>query len=291
MGPDIDVVVKPEDEGLRITLPATREKNYPIVVMPALTLTGDFEITGAYELLAADRPTKGYGVGVNLTIATNEARDRFAKVSRILRAQEGSVYLTEFWKHDPKVYKASSVPSEVKAGQLRLVRAGATVRFLVADAPGNDFRVLAERDFGTEDVPRVGFTVADSGSPGNAVDARLVDLRIRFQNVAAVGVATKAPNADVAVPSADRGWLMAALLIGAAIVVFIGVGAGAAFFLWRRRPAGQTPVVSPLAGTEVASAKVTVACTSCGKKLRAKGEWAGRKVKCPQCGKAVAIPQ
>jgi DNA-directed RNA polymerase subunit RPC12/RpoP len=290
IGPDIDTVVKPEDLGLRITLPKTRAVNQPIAVMPTFSLTGDFEITGTYELLSADQPAKGYGVGVNLSIATNEAWDRFGKVSRLLRAQEGSVYWTEFWRHDPpKDYKVSSVPSDAKAGQLRLVRAGATVRFLVADGRGNEFRELAQRDFGAEDVAQVRFAVSDSG-PGNAIDVRLVDLRIRSRIVPGAGVVAGVPGAAGLEKRADRGWLMAALLIGVAIVVFVSLAGAAAFFLRKRRPAVQAPAGNQPAATDAASAIVVVVCAGCGTELKAKAEWAGKKIKCPQCGKAVAIP-
>jgi DNA-directed RNA polymerase subunit RPC12/RpoP len=36
---------------------------------------------------------------------------------------------------------------------------------------------------------------------------------------------------------------------------------------------------------------VKFACGECGKKLEVKLELAGRKVKCPGCGKAVLVPR
>jgi phage FluMu protein Com len=83
---------------------------------------------------------------------------------------------------------------------------------------------------------------------------------------------------------------VAALLIGAAIIVFVSGAAAAAIFLWRRRRAVQAPSGNQPAATEAASPIVAIACAGCGKQLKAKAELAGKKVKCPQCGKAVAIP-
>lgn len=36
---------------------------------------------------------------------------------------------------------------------------------------------------------------------------------------------------------------------------------------------------------------ISVSCESCGKQLKVKDEAAGKRVKCPDCGKAVQIPQ
>jgi predicted RNA-binding Zn-ribbon protein involved in translation (DUF1610 family) len=291
IGPDIDAVTKQEDLGLRITLPKDRAVHYPVQVMTLFSLVGDFEVTGSFELLYADQPDKGYGVGVSLSLQTNEARDKFAKVAREKLVKGGSVYVTEYWRKDPpKDYKTFSVKSETRAGQLRLVRIGSKMHFLVADGPGNDFREIKQQEFGTDDIADVRFVVADSGSPGNAVDARLVDLKIRASKFSPDPVAAGGPATDGPVKSADRGWLMAALLIGAAIIVFVSGAAAAAVFLRRRRPAVQAPAANQPAATEAAAAIVAVACAGCGKKLKAKAEWAGRTVKCPQCGKAVAIP-
>jgi phage FluMu protein Com len=291
IGPDVDAVTKQEDLGLRITLPKDRAVNGGVAVMTLFSLAGDFEVTGSYELLSADQPAKGYGVGVSLNLETNEARDKFAKVARAMRVKDGSVYVTEYWRNEPpKDYKTFSVKTEARAGKLRLVRAGSKICFLVADGAGNDFREIKQQEFGTDDIADVRFVVADSGSPGNAVDARLIDLKIRASKLSPDPVAAGGPAADGPVKSADRGWLVAALLIGAAIIVFVSGAAAAAIFLWRRRRAVQAPSGNQPAATEAASPIVAIACAGCGKQLKAKAELAGKKVKCPQCGKAVAIP-
>ena len=36
---------------------------------------------------------------------------------------------------------------------------------------------------------------------------------------------------------------------------------------------------------------IIVTCSQCGRRLEAKEEWGGRRVKCPECGEAVTIPQ
>src|SRR5882724_5767107 len=117
VGPDAGAVAERENLGMRITLAPTRAVNHPVGIKTMFSLSGDFEITAAYELLAADRPKDGYGVGVALNIATDEERTKFAKVARAMLPKAGSVYATEYWNREIKAYKASSVPTEVKSGQ------------------------------------------------------------------------------------------------------------------------------------------------------------------------------
>src|SRR4051794_8932466 len=69
VGPDVEEAITAEEEGLRITLGATRKGHWPVEVTTDFPLSGDFEVTGTYELLSARRPTKGYGVGVHMNVA------------------------------------------------------------------------------------------------------------------------------------------------------------------------------------------------------------------------------
>ena len=137
--PDVDDAAKLEDDGLRITLPPAREKHWPIEVQANFVLTGDFEITGTYELLSAARPTKGYGVGVAINIATNNARDKFAKISRLMR--EGRKRPFGRILAQPA---AESVPGPVdpdrSEGRTTPIGAqGASLRYLVSDAQDRNF--------------------------------------------------------------------------------------------------------------------------------------------------------
>jgi hypothetical protein len=301
-GPDVDTVANPEEKGFRIVLPATREKNWPIEATTTFTVSGDFEITGTYELLSASKPTQGYGVGVSLNIATNDARDKFAKVGRAMRPKEGSVYVTEYWNREPpKDYKVSSVGTEAKAGQLRLMRDGAILHFLVADGPGGEFREIKRREFGIEDIAHVRFVVADSGHPGNSVDARLVDLKIRARRMnpdpSTDPAPAPAPASAAVPPEADREpasyiWLVVA--IGLAAVLLIAASVGVLFLLLRRRRVEAAPpratVEAPADPAPAMSAMIAFACPGCGKNLKVKAQLAGKKVKCPGCGKPAAAP-
>jgi hypothetical protein len=292
VGPDADEVARPEAEGLRITLPATRPVNQPVEVVATFTVSGDFEITGTFELLSADHPTKGYGVGVSLNVADSDARNDFVKVARAKLVQAGSVFHSESWSGGPgNNYRKRTKPTEARLGQLRLVRKGAGIRYQAAEGLGGDFQEIDAQDqFGTEDMAHVHFVVADSGTPGNAVDARLVDLRIRAANLIpdpTAGAAPAVAAAGPARPSGSRGWLVGAGIL--ALVVLASVAAGLAV---RRRPRKvPVPAAGPdMAKPQAAAPAVSVQCPGCGKALKARPELAGKRVKCPQCGKAVQVP-
>jgi hypothetical protein len=239
-GFDPDNEIKPEKEGLRIKLPAERGQHLLAEVNADFPLTGDFEFTATYEILSAQPPLKGYGVGVNLTISTVADPKKFGKLCRVMRPKEGNVYLAETWpKYQQRVKK-----SAVLAGQLRLARIGAALHFLVSDGAGHDFEeIWTVRDYGVDDIGYAGFQVSDSGEPGNPTDARLIDLRVRLGKIDLDKLASAAPLAAPAPPPSEPApapavelprWLIAlAVCIGS--IFFVVVLALVILFLMRSR--------------------------------------------------------
>ncbi len=275
IGTEADAVTRSEEEGFRITLAASRKTKQPVGVVPEFPLVGDFEITATYELLAAAQPTRGIGMAVALNVASNNPY-KFAKLGRFVRVKEGNVYLAEtFLKNSPADSRVSSEATEAKRGQLRLIRQGSTLSFLVADGAGADFRQILRAPFGTDDVTIVRFIVNNNDSPA-AVDARLVDLRIRSSSGSGGPTAAAGSRPDLRL----RGWLLGALLLGMVLIVSVLGG-----WLYRQ------PRRSPELGTETqeahpaAAASISFACSTCGKSLKARTELAGKKIKCPGCGK------
>jgi DNA-directed RNA polymerase subunit RPC12/RpoP len=53
----------------------------------------------------------------------------------------------------------------------------------------------------------------------------------------------------------------------------------------------MTLVPSEAANDAAVRAPVSFACAACGKKLKAKVELAGKKVRCSQCNQAVQVPK
>jgi hypothetical protein len=295
-GPDLKAVTKSEAAGLRITLPKTRKAHFPVEIAPTFDITGDFEITGTYELLAADMPADGYGVGVALNIATTNDLQKFLKISRVMRPDDKSVYMAEYWKKGADDWSGPQLATEVRSGQLRLVREGSRSRCQVSEGPGKEFMTIFEKeDFGTEAIQYLRFQVTDGLKPGYAVDARLVDLRVRYDIVASAKVANAvAPAPDA--PSDDgrkadsRDRLALKVVVGIAVALLFTIALGWFVRVRRRRGAQNAPESDVIPIEPAAAIPVIVACTGCSKKLRIKPSLAGKKVKCPKCGQAVHIP-
>ncbi len=287
-GPDADKVIKREENGLRITLPATRRSNAPVGVVANFAVAGNFEITGTYEFLSADRPPDGNGVGVALNVATDDNLTKFGKVSRFLRPDQGDVYQTEFWiKGQPDSGQHTFTPTTARAGQLRFVRKGSTLHFLVAEGPENKFEEINRREFTREDLQLVRFVVNNSGSPAG-VDVRLIDLRIHS------GLAS--PSSILSKP---KRWILAVVALGFILVLLCALG-----LLLQVRRRDRTVPSPDVPGTgeegeeepgpadpEAVAPLIAFPCPGCGKNLRARTALAGKKIKCPGCRQGVLIPE
>jgi hypothetical protein len=283
--------LKAENEGLRITLAAERGQHYLSEVFTTFPLTGDFEFTATFQILSAQPPVKGYGVGVNLTISTTTEPKKFGKLCRVLRAEEGSVYLAESWPP----YQKRARKAEAMAGQLRLARVGAALYLLAAVDAGQEFQQIWEvADYGRDEIGYAGFQVSDSGEPGNPVQARLIDLRLRLGGIERDRLTAPA-SLPVPTPADDReqggelpGWPLVTLFAGAGIAVLLAVVLVIVMRL-RRRSAMQSTAPSDVGTHKEPTNAIAVTCPACGTKLKAKPESVGKKAKCPHCGEVVLL--
>src|SRR5262249_31275613 len=103
-------VTRPEDGGLRVTLPSDW-KGPGVWVRPHVLIQGDFDVTARYELLAAGHPVKGGGAGVVLAAVSSGSR-KMAKLCRLVRPLERDCYLADITDHAAKKVSARTVPSQ-----------------------------------------------------------------------------------------------------------------------------------------------------------------------------------
>jgi predicted RNA-binding Zn-ribbon protein involved in translation (DUF1610 family) len=193
--------------------------------------------------------------------------------------------MAEYWTKGADDWKGPQMPTDVQSGQLRLVREGAKASCQVSDGPGKPFATIFEKDdFSTDDIVHLRFHVTDGQKPGYAVDARLVDLRVRYGRRAAepdAKVQAKNPVQPPERPAAKNNWLAMTLgLCLATTLVFASVVA-LLLYVFRR---------SPFQGAAPALEQVAFVCAGCGKSLKTKAVSAGKKLKCPQCGTTGVVP-
>ncbi len=290
LGPDLKTVTKSEEAGFRVTLPKTRKVHQPVEIAATFVIKRDFEITGSYELLAADMPVSGYGVGVCLNISTTNDLKKYLKISRVLRADFRSVFMAEYWTKGADDWAGPQVDTEVKGGQLRLVRAGSRALCEVSEGPGKEFRTIFDKeDFGTEDMAYLRFQVTDGLKPGGALDARLLDLRIRHDYVGPARVAR--PVAPASDGPENRGSGTLALVLAVSLMItLIAIALVSYLHISRRHDARNAQRPDVMSTAPAAAHAAIFACTACGKKLRIKDTSAGKKVKCPKCGQAILAP-
>jgi ribosomal protein S27E len=301
--PEIDVHGKPEGdfikeekEGFRVTLPKTWVHKWGGVGCQAnIVLAGDFEATGAFEILDQEEPVKGFGVGASLRVQIGQPTPKGAAFARVLRKGGNQIL---FWDHGPLAngkFNGNGAKCTAKVLRLRQKRTGTTLHYQWAPGlAGDNFEEIhAEKDFGPDDIAYVRMNAMTGQEPCN-VDVRFLDLRIRYGGLVDAAVAGKdvvpvaQPNNAVNPPAnAPQGisWLLLTSLLGVGVLVLLTSAIGIVLWLKRRTPA---TAAEP---TESEPAFIEFRCTGCGKNLKAKAASAGKKIKCAKCGQAMLIPE
>jgi hypothetical protein len=179
IGANPDIVFKPEEAGLRITIPANQRQNTREGLELTTPIKGDFEIIVGYEVLSAGRPTTGYGVGFEFYIYTNTPTREGLGVYRVRRVKQGDVYMISRSKTEngKGQYKHQFVETSARTGRLRLTRSGTEVRSWAAEGGSSRFVELCQHELGAEDVTTVWLT-AYVGHTLHGADVRIVDLKI-----------------------------------------------------------------------------------------------------------------
>ena len=175
--------IKPEPEGLRITVPVNEWHDPRAGIDPTFRVVGNFEITASFELLQTGDQPKGGAAGAVLQILKDSPASypKQAGVSRVVHPKKGNVFVA--WL-SPASEGAQPVrrffPSDVKTGQLRLVRTGSHVSWQIAVGPTGHFEEILHEEFGPQAVKIRLFADPGKGPTGaGAVDLRFLDLRIR----------------------------------------------------------------------------------------------------------------
>src|SRR4051794_16626511 len=176
-GPDAKDYIHIGPLGMRIDLPAKRDKYAPTGIETRFPFRGDFEVTVRYEILAGDEPQKQYGSALNLYLRTSADRWQDATFGRAKKPRFGEVYVMSHIGDRQRPPKADRKPADTNKGALRLARTGNEIRFLVADQDG-PFRELWLQDFSNDDVGIVRVS-ANPGQEALALQVNLLDLRIR----------------------------------------------------------------------------------------------------------------
>jgi len=236
--PEGNKIIRPENEGLRISIPESYIHPYGgIGAMTTFGVKGDFEITATYEILQADKPTTGFGVGLSLRVHKQEPSKEVANIARLVRAKGQQIVLCnrslELPGKKPQ-YPEFRTPCTDKIGRLRLKRVGTALTYSHANgAIGEKFDEIHTLEFGADQIRRVDLVGMTGRQPCN-MDARFLDLRIQDESVQALdqpqtGQAKTDPESD----TVPRGWRTVAGLAVLA-TIFLLIAAAPAWWLFTR---------------------------------------------------------
>jgi hypothetical protein len=178
IGKDASKYVKFEPEGLRVTLPAGAMAWQPTGVATAFRVTGDFDVSVRYEVLAepepADSGAPAVGTRISLTanvggINVNDASIRrkvapFA-AAHILGYTSADKLTDYFFEHT------------AKTGRFRLIRTGDKIAYYLSEGADKDFKFLTKHPFSSADLLEIQVSAQTSG-PNAVLDVRFTDFQI-----------------------------------------------------------------------------------------------------------------
>jgi hypothetical protein len=305
VGRNADECVRFEPDGLRIRLPRGHTRESPTGVGTKVPFHGDFEVTVSFEILEEPDPAETGpkpGTRFSLGVELDTPQRNVASMSRGIGPGAGPQFIPWMTVWDPgsakNAYRDDAFPAQGKGGRLRLERTGSMLAYYASEGLSNEFTLIQRYPFGADDVRQVRAVGLLSG-PNASLDVRVTDLRIRAQSAPeppasqppASQPPASQPPASQPPASGSRGWVAAAMLL-VLITILCGVGLWLYLRQWRLAdkappgPAGPDNQSPPGAPPTVA-----VACPGCGKKLKVRAALAGKKVKCPQCGQAILVPE
>jgi hypothetical protein len=140
-----------------------------------IELRGDFEATATFEILRAEAPDKGYGVGVTMGV------DERARVGRYVKPKGAQVVAWDFWPvvDGARRMQSGERPCDAREVRLRLKRTGAVVHFQWSpESEGEEFQEIHNIDYGNVDTKVFTFLAESAGEPF-ALDVRVMELQVR----------------------------------------------------------------------------------------------------------------
>jgi Protein of unknown function (DUF1583) len=148
-------------------------------------LRGDFEVTATYEVRGATRPKArtGPGIGPELCLRSVAGWGNCASMAwSLTESRDFPIVVGGFARTADGAGRrfGGSERAAARSGVFRIVRSGATARFLASAGEDRDFHEVYAGEFGTDDVDLVRITAIFEGSDG-PLDVVWKELSIRAE--------------------------------------------------------------------------------------------------------------
>lgn len=230
-GPNARKQVKEGPQGLHIVLPAEVPKQQATGLVFQHPPKGDFEITTTFELVKADPPKSGYGVGAQLYIVMESPNKEAITLGRYSRTKEGHqlVFSRITGPMGKRKVTSKLFSAEALTGQLRLVRVGSEVTALVAREGEKEFQELHRFELG--EAPLI--MVRVGADPGTVTADSPFEIRIKDFSVVGTDITRPIPPApEAAEGPSPRKLLLYGVAGGSALLLLLG---GLTAWLFSRR--------------------------------------------------------
>jgi hypothetical protein len=209
-------------------LPKDRKRLGQVGVFTTFPVKGDFEITAAYEILHADQPNEGWGVGATLYVYVDEPTKNAVGIYRLNRPKGVQ---TIHWDcvvtpaDGPRDYHSDRIACDANLFRLRMIRKERTLTsYWAPGLEGDDFREIGTKEFVSDDLRTVALNTTTGSKPFD-LDARFLDLRIR-SSIKSLSEPDLARSTGARVGQRWRLWL---------VLLLLGVTLVAAGINWRLR--------------------------------------------------------
>jgi serine/threonine protein kinase len=221
-GGHAEELVHAEPLGLRIKMPPGMGKPEGVGIKPRFKIRGDFDLSATFEILQADKPTEGYGVGAQMSLETESPTKEAATAEwTYTPGKDGTRFISTRivgQADGNRQYRVQSLAANRRAGTLRLVRTGPTLRASYRDEGDSTERSLPAVELGTEDVAWLK-VVANTGISDHPVDIRLKTLTLSADELPGWSGSTATSSSG----SAPGGGIWKPILIGIAAMVVVGI--------------------------------------------------------------------
>ncbi len=157
-------------------MPRSRQRKDKAGLKLAYRLAGDFDVTAGFEILQADRPTEGYGLGFSLFLDTASSIGEGLGLERLNHIEKNDI-LSSFHmtpgENGERDFHHKWHPSAMRSGRLRIIRSAGQSTFWAAEGDAGEFqRLPLDQRFAAATT-----TVWVAAFPGAAHNP--VDLRIK----------------------------------------------------------------------------------------------------------------
>jgi serine protease Do len=171
-----------DEKGLSISCPAGRQKlRQDTGLYTEFSIRGDFEVMVSFEILKADRPSAGTGVGPVLVASDQYGANAVSLACRLLPDGK-TMFLSDRSQRvqGKATHKVNSLPSAAMTGKLRLERRGALVRCRICEGDNPEFVTVAELPFGRADVHTIS-VCGSTGESDSGLELRLLEFTVRAE--------------------------------------------------------------------------------------------------------------